>query len=661
MLAASLARATRLLRPPPRLDLIEWADRYRHVAAKTSASPGRWKTSAQPVSYGPMSAITDSDTHTVTVEAATQVVKTEWLLNIAGYFIHQDPAPILFVQPSQGAAAAFSKERFAPTVDASPVLRELVSSPKTRDSENTISHKAYPGGSLDFVGANSPSDLASRPKRIILEDEIDKYPPSAGAEGDPLKLAEERGSTYKALGLAKFARACSPTVEGFSRIDREYKASDQRRCFVACPHCSHEQILRWDHVRWDKDENGTHLPDTAALVCEVCGVEWSERDRIAALDGLATARGYGWRQTKEFTCCGLKQQPADWDHRGRSRCAECGDLAPYDGHAGFHVSKLYSKRHRLPEMVREFLEAQGHPDLLRKFTNTALAEVWKQRLGESFNDADLMARAESYGPDTLPDDVVVVTGFADVQGDRLEVQLIAWGHDEESWPFLYEIIHQDPAQPAAWKELEALLKRTFKTVAGRELRVGAFGIDMGGHHGAQVFAFCRRRRGRRIFACKGIAGPRSIWAGRAQRSKTNDPIHLIGVDTAKDAIMGRLKIQPAPTGVRKPGFIHFSTGENFGAEYYEQLTSEHRETRKRMGQPYSVWVLPEGKRNEALDTFVGALAVRRSLPRRILNNLEYEISTAPTVQPAKIVGGASVTTVTQPQKQKRSIANMLAR
>jgi phage terminase large subunit GpA-like protein len=569
-----------------------------------------------------MAALTERDTHTISVMAGTQIIKTELLINVAGYYIHQDPSPILFVQPTQGAAEAFSKERFAPTIEATKALRDLVEPPKSRDSENTITHKAYPGGSLDFVGANSPTDLASRPKRIVLADEIDKYPPSAGSEGDPLKLAEERASTYMAVGRAKFVRTCSPTVEGVSRIGREYAASDQRKLFVACAHCGHQQALTWAHVRWDRDEAGEHLPDTAAIACQECGAVWSEQDRVAALNALERAPGYGWRQTREFSCCGEAQTPTRWDDRGRSLCRLCGLPAPYGGHAGFHVSKLYSKRHRLPEIVREFLEAQADQELLRKFTNTALAELWKPQHAEVFDRHKLLARAEVYGGDDLPGEVRVITGFCDVQGDRLEVQLIGWGSDEEAWPFQYTIIHYDPAQPQAWKELDTLLRGEFRTRTNRMLRVAAFGIDTGGHHAAQVYSFCRVRKGRRIFACKGAAGQRPIWPGRASRAKSNDPVYILGVDMAKDAIYSRLLIDPPEPDSRKPGFIHFPVAENFGPEYFEQLNGERRQVHKRMGQPVTRWVQIR-ERNEALDTFVGALAMRKSLPRYIEAGLEY--------------------------------------
>lgn len=604
---------------------MEWSDTYRQVASQTSAAPGAFKTRTQPAAFGPMRAVTAADTHTVTVMAATQVLKTELLINAACFFIHVDPSPILFVQPTQSAAEAFSKERFAPTIEATRILRELVAASRSRDSENTITHKAYPGGSIDFVGANSPTDLASRPKRIILLDEIDKYPPSAGAEGDPLKLAEERASTYHDVGRAKFIRACSPTEERTSRIAREYAASDRRKCFVACPHCGFEQTLTWANVVWQRDGAGAHLPTSAAILCQGpdCGSLWSEGERRQALEALEFAPANGWRQTREFSCCDEMQIPEIWDDRGRSICKKCAAPAPYDGHAGFHVSKLYSKRHRLAAIVREFIEAKGDPESLRKFTNTALAEVWKEQNREEVDSTGLIARQEAYGPEDLPNRVMVVSGWCDVQGDRLEAQMIGWGADEEAWPFLYVVLHGDPSQPQVWRELDALILGVFKRRDGALLRVAAFGVDTGGHHGAQVYDFCRRRRTRRVFATMGVAGKRPIWPTHPIRSKSNDPLYLLGVDSAKDAIYARLKIPPSDNGGPKPGYIHFPAGENFGPDYFAQLTSEHRVTRKRMGQTYTVYDLPAGKRNEALDTFVGALAVRRSLPRWIESGLEY--------------------------------------
>jgi phage terminase large subunit GpA-like protein len=623
-----LERDLDLYKPPPKLTLIEWSDRFRKVASKTSAAPGRWKTATQPCAFGPMLAATDPLTHTVTVMAGTQILKSESLINVASYYICQDPSPILLVQPTQGAATAFSKERFAPTIEATPALRDKVIPLAYRDSENTIGHKDYAGGSIDFVGANSPTDLSSRPKRIILCDEIDKWPTSAGEEGDPLKLAEERASTYHNVGRAKFVRTCSPTVEGFSRIGREYAASDQRKCYVLCPHCAHDQVLTWAHVRWDRDEQNNHLPDTAAICCEECGAIWSERDRLRALDVLAAASDYGWRQTKPFACCGETHTPSIWDDRGRSLCPSCGQPSPYQGHAGFHCSKLYSKRHRLSEIVKEFLEAKADQELLRKWTNTALAELWAPQYMASFDSHALMARAENYGPLDLPEAVLVITGFCDVQGDRLEVMFVGWGRDMEAWVIAYEIIHQDPAEPQAWKELDALIASTFRTVSGRPMRVAAFGIDVGGGvFTNQVLTYCKQRRGRRVFACKGTSGAsRPIWPGRASESHHGEKFFATGVDSAKDSIAAALRIlPPAEPGLPKPGFIHFASGGNMGPEFYDQLDSERRQLRKRIGQTYLVWVKIR-ERNEVWDCLVGCLVMRKSLPNQITAGLDYSVT-----------------------------------
>ncbi len=606
-----------------------------------------------------MMAVSEPDTHTVTVMAATQVLKTELLLNVVFYFIHQDPMPILFIQPTQDAAAAFAKERFNPTVDVMPALRALIRAPRAGANENTLTHRDFPAGNIDFVGAHSPLDLASRPRPVIVSDEVNKFPASAGEEGDPLALAEERASTFVDVGRAKFVRTCSPTVKGECRIGREYDASDRRRCFVACPHCGHEQVLTWAHVRWEKVlQDGTvtwdaepgqavreHRPATAAVACgaDGCGAIWTEEERKGALRALEHAPDHGWRQTRPFLCCGEAQTPEEWDAAGRSLCRVCGARSPYDGHAGFRASKIYSVRHRLSALVAEFRNARGSPELMKKFTNTGLAEQWEPAAGTTVDSSKFADRAEPYGPDDLPEAVRAVTGFCDVQGDRLEVQLVGWGADEESWPFVYEVLREDPAQPAAWAELDALLARSFRTRDGRVLRVAAFGIDTGGNHTAQVYAYCRRRPGRRVFPCKGMAGPKPLWPTNAIRAKTNDKLWMLGVDTGKDAIYGRLAI--AEPG---PGFIHFPADDAFGEAYFAMLTAERREVRKRAGQPYVLWVLPPGKRNEALDTMVGALAVRRSLPRRIEASLEYSVA-----RPTAEAGAEPATSASPPRPPAR--------
>lgn len=554
-----------------------------------------------------MLAVTEPDTHTITIKAGTQIVKSEFLVNVACYFIHQDPASILFVQPKQDLAEDFSKERFGPTREATPVIQALIPDAKSRDSGVTITHKEYPGGTMDFVGANSPTDLASRPKRIVLSDEIDKYPPSAGPEGDPLSLAEERCSTF---WNRKKIRCCSPTIKGFSRIGGEYDLSDQRRCFVACPACGVAQTLKWSQVQWDKDENGNPQSETASYVCEHCGVFWSEADRVRALRSLAEVSDHGWRQTRPFRCCGEEQTPVLWNEHGRSLCATCNKPVRYEGHAGFHISKLYSTRHRLAEVAAEWLSSHKKPQKFKKFTNSALAEEWEDHSEKV--DSHLLAeraRKENWLALAAPAAILVVTCGVDVQADRVELELIGWGAQEESWSLDYRVIHGDPSAPALWSDLDEYLSRTVVLEDGRELRISATCVDSRGHSTDAVYKFTADKASRRIWAIAGLAGQtRPVWPKGGSRSKKSGAglYFLVGVDAAKDTIFARLRVD-----VPGPGYCHFPADRE--PEWFDQLTSEIIVTKTIGGYPTRVWEPKPNVRNEALDCRVYGFAALRSL------------------------------------------------
>lgn len=535
-----------------------------------------------------------------------------------------------------------------------PALRALIEHKKYKSPDNTISHISVPNGAIYFAGANS-GDLSSRAIRIVLCDEIDKYPLSAGVEGSPLKLAEERASTYKSGGRAKFVRVCSPTVEGQSLIGHEYAASDQRQCFLACPHCGFRQTLRWEnpeggnfgHVEWQKDDQGHDLPQTACIVCCECGTAWSEADRIKALDELEHADGYGWRQTKPFTCCGIEQTPKKWDANGRSVCSECGQRSPYAGHAGFHLSKLYSKRHRLSDIVEELLAAEGSPEAKRKWRNTALAELWKPEYEEVFSSSKLMARREPYGPHNLPPTVKVITCGCDTQRDRIEVQIIGWADSEEAFVVMYLVLYGDPGQPQIWHELDAVRNMEFK-VRGREgvMKITALAIDAGGSNTQDVLKYANARRGH-VFACRGApGGPHlHIWPGKYSKSKVTgrkDRFWSIGVDAAKEELFGRLALEPPPAGEPKPGFIHFPMAKEIGAEYFAQLSAERPILHKRIGGFKVVWTKVR-PRNEALDTFVLALAVRKAIRRDIKHPPMYKPNPNPVQLPIAVKEQAMAT------------------
>lgn len=568
-----------------------------------------------------MDAVSDPLVHTVVVMSSAQIGKTEILNNIVGFFIDQDPSPILMVQPTLEMAEAYSKDRLAPMLRDSPALQDKVKDPRSRDSGNTLRHKTFDGGHITLSGANSAASLASRPIRVVLCDEVDRYDVSAGTEGDPVSLAAKRSTTF---WNRKLILTSTPTLKGMSRIEAAYNESDQRRCFVPCPHCSEPQVLKWEQVRWDKDiddqgKTTAHHPNTAHYVCAGCGALWTDVVRWGAL------RKCRWEASSAF-----------------------------NGVAGFHLSELYSPWRRLSEIVGDFLDKRHDPSRLQTFINTSLGETWEES-GERVEALSLVQRIEAYNDESLPEAISALTAGVDIQDDRLEVQVVGWGANEETWAAYYEVIHGDPAQPQVWKDLDALLLSSFRTEGGRTLKVRATCMDTGGHHAAQALAFCKSRRVRRVYATKGMPGPKPVWPLRASRTKTNDQVFMIGVDTAKDALYGRLKI--AKPG---PGYIHFPASDGFDQTYFDQLTSEQVVTRFREGRPYRVWTLQKGKRNEALDTFVLAMAARMSLPRCMDRELGYETQApvAPPVEPELAAATPPPQRKPQPFRFSRPIASM---
>lgn len=515
-----------------------------------------------------MDAASDAAVHTVVVMSSAQVGKTETILNLIGFFIDQDPSPILVLQPTLEMAQAFSKDRLAPMIRDTPALHGRVKDPRSRDSGNTMLHKTFPGGHITMAGANSAASLASRPIRVVLADEVDRYPVSAGTEGDPVSLARKRTTTF---WNRKLVLTSTPTVKG-SRIERAFNESDQRRFHVPCPDCDHAQVLRWSQVRWPEG-----APAAAEYCCEACGVLWSDATR--------------------------------WDAVKRGAWVAEGE---FRGIAGFHLSELCSPWVRLSDMVQQFLDARADPERLRAWVNTTLGESWEET-GETVDATGLRRHIENYDQTTLPGFVEVVTAGVDVQDDRLEVEVVGWGADDRSAGVEYEVIYGDPGQPVVWAALDEVLLRTYRREDGASVRIAAASVDSGGHFTEAVYRFCRDRFRRRVYAIKGAGGARPVWPKLASKARTRDQFWTIGVDTAKETIYARLRIPPPPPGEPvPPGYC--ALPPSYHDEWFDQVTAEQRMTRFREGRPYTVWTLPKGKRNEALDCRVYAFAALKSLP-----------------------------------------------
>ena len=542
---------SRSLRPPPKLTVSQWADTYRQLSRESSAVSGQWSTSKAEYQRGMMDAVSDSRYETVVLMTCAQIGKTELINNVLGYHIHQDPAPILVVHPTVEMANAWSKDRLSPAIRDTPVLTRLIADPKSRDSGNTVLHKSFTGGRVTASGANSPASLASRPCRLILMDEVDRFPLSAGAEGDPVGLAKRRSATYY---NRKIVLVSTPTETGASRIATAYEESDQRKYFVPCPHCGEHQVLKWSNVKWNDGD-----PSSAHYVCDECGAVWSELDRSRAI------RRGEWRATAEA--------------KGKI--------------AGFHLNGIYSPWTRLEDAVQDFLTSKSDPMRLRTFVNTFLGETFDSERGEQLDETDLINRAEDWG-DQIPEEVLIITAGVDTQDDRLEVELIGWGRGEESYSLAYHTLYGDPSTAELWLRLDDVLKTPFSHPITGEIICRSACVDSGGHYTQQVYNYCRTRMGRRIFAIKGVGGEGRPIVGRPSRSNIGKvSLFPVGVDTAKEVVMARLRIKEPGEG-----YCHFPKGRP--EEYYRMLTSEKRVVKYYKGRPRNEWVKTR-TRNEALD------------------------------------------------------------
>lgn len=578
--------------PEPHLTVSSWADRHRMLPT-LSAEPGRWRTSRTPYLQEVMDCLSvSSPIERVVFMKGSQLGGTEAGLNWVGYVIAHAPGLMLMVQPSIDMVRRNTATRIDPLLETTPILREKVAPARSRDSGNSTNRKKFPGGMLVMTGANSAVGLRSTPARYLFLDEVDAFPHDADGEGDPVALAVQRTVTFR--GRRKIFLVSTPTIKGFSRIETAYEESDQRRLFVPCPECGQFQQITWSHIRWPEGDRGQ-----AYMVCEHCGGVIEEHQKPSLL-----AKGQ-WHAT-----------------------------AVGDGKtAGFHLSTLYSPFESWGDIAVEYGQAHKEPPRLKTWTNTKLGESWEDWAAAPADTSVLLSRREIWGEE-LPAEVVVLTAGVDVQADRLELQVIGWGRDQESWSVGYRVIWGDPTQPAVWTELDnALMERWPHERTIGDLTIRAAAIDSG-HHTATVYDFCRTRLARRIWAIKGRAGAGvPAWPRRPSRPKRgNVQLFIVGVDTLKDALAARLKIDEPGAG-----FVHFSVDRDEG--YFEQLTAERAVTRYRMGRPERVWMLQKADaRNEALDTFVYAHAALHGLAAAGLNlNLEAKrMKTLPLKEAAAV-------------------------
>ena len=551
------------LKPPPEMAMSDWADQHRRLSQGASAEPGRWRTEKVPHQKEIMDTISDIKVKKTVVMSSAQIGKTEGaVLNTIGYFMHYDPAPVLIMQPTIQMAESFSKDRLSKMLQDTPALSGLVNE-KGRNTGNTILEKIFPGGHITMVGANSPSSLASRPIQILLADEVDRYPATAGKEGDPLFLASERLTTF---WNSKEVYVSTPTIKDASRIEIEYQHSSQGEWNVPCPECGELQPLEWSGVVFDKDDL-----DNIQYCCAKCGVISPE---------------------------------AAW-----KKCFKDGEYIhadPDNPVRGFHLNALGSTLAQWKDIVSKFLLAneekkKGNIEPMKSWTNTKMGQTWEEE-GTQVNDEELLKRRERYNCE-VPPEVLYLTAGVDTQDDRFEIEVVGWGPEYENWGIQYTALYGDNSnmRNQVWADLDAFLGQTWQKPDGTKLKIICTCIDSGGHRTNQVYKFCKPRFNRRIFAIKGSNDSAAAYIQKPTKNNREQAyLFTLGVDTGKSLLLQRLQVEQ-----EGPGFCHFPKEEEKGynEDYFKGLTAEKQVLVYKMGRPFFEWRIKDSahKRNEALD------------------------------------------------------------
>ena len=568
-------------RPDPKLRISEWADQHRVLTTRSSPEPGLWRTSRTPFLRDIMdSLLPDSQWERVVFMKGSQVGATECGNNWVGYVIHLAPGPMLVVQPTETTAKRNSKQRIGPLIEDSPILRNLVRSPKSRDSGNTILAKEFLGGVLILAGANSAQSLRSMPARYLFLDEVDAYPPSVDREGEPCDLAIARTSNFR---RRKILIASTPTIAGRSRIAKFFEQSDQNYFYVPCPRCQQFIVLLPELLIWSEAH-----PGDAAYRCQECDREIYDHEKTVMLD-----RGE-WRSTAK------------------------GDGVT----RGYHLSSYYSPVGWLSwkQILRKRDAAMQSPEKLQAFYNTVLGLTWADQ-GEVPDVDRLYERRESYEIGEVPEGGLVLTAGVDIQVNRIEIEVVAWGRDRASWSVDYRVFEGNTNQPQVWNKLAQMLDEEFESAYGGRVRIEKLAVDSG-FNTMRVYDWVRSQHSPRVMAVKGVDHTHiSAFVG----SPT-----LIEHGPGGRVLRGGVRLWPVNTGIGKEdlyrslrlaapdvnageawplGFCHFP---QYGKEFFEQLCGEQLITHTVAGRTTTRWE-KRRDRNEALDCRIYAKAAAAAI------------------------------------------------
>lgn len=575
-------RISQILKVPSKVSIRVWADNERVLSKEGSSEYGEWDTMRTPYMIEIYESITNPELREIVLQMASQLAKSEVVLNVFGWYAQLDPCPMMLVQPNDALAKEFSKERVAPMIRDTKVLKRLVKDANLKNSGNTVSHKMFPGGFLSFRGANSPSKLASKPIKILMMDEIDRYPKSSGDEGSPVALAKKRVITFSDH---KIIYTGTPTIKNHSEIEDEYLEGSQGVYYLKCPACNANNELLFEKLVYDITNEDEHKIHSVKMSCDNCGSLHSEEE---------------WKMDNQGT--------GVWIHKYPDRIAK----------RSYKLNGLAGVFRTWKDIVEEYLKIKDDEQKYKAFINTVLAETYEEDIKEKLDYELIYARREEYKAE-LEEGVLILTAGIDIQDRWIAIEVVGHGLNNEKWGIEYHIIDGSLDDEATREKLDEFLSRSWSYDDGYSLNIYSMCVDSGGHHTDTVYDYVeKRQKEKRIFAIKGLGGEYTAGINKFTKVPKRDlKLLTLGVNTLKDEIYSALRVNE--TG---KGFYHFPNDifKNYDIDYFMSLTAEVKQSENRK----VVWKKLR-KRNEALDCRVYANAALKVYKKLDLNELKEQM------------------------------------
>ncbi|EIU1659224.1 phage terminase large subunit family protein [Pseudomonas aeruginosa] len=637
----SLQKAVRrglmaLYKEPPKTP-VEWANEHFYLSSESSYQEGRWET--LPFQVAILNAMGNDEIRTVNVLKSARVGYSKMLLVAAAYQIEHKRRNILFLVPSDASAAEFMKSQIETMVRDVPPLRDLAPwYGKANHRDSTLNLKRFSHGKqLWCRGGKAAKNYRELSADTVIYDELAAFDSDVEKEGSPLFLGDKRieGSTFPKSIRGSTPKIHGPVDEGGCQMETAANASPHlMRLHVPCPHCGAEQALKWGGkdcafgIKWDGDN-----PSAAWYVCEANGCVVQQHEMQA-------------QQSKGRWIC---ERTGIWTRDSQDFFDADGETIPVPDSLSFHVWTAYSPFVSWGRIVLDFLQAKKDVNGLKTWTNTTLGETWVEDQGDKIEWELLYGRREVWNH--LPSRVVALTGFIDTQDDRYEARIWAWAAGEEGWLVDRWILYGDPASQELKRKVGLRLHQQYQREDGVSMRVALWGWDSGGHHRDDVYAESKKHGLLWVIPTKG----HSVYdkpIADFPRKKNKDGVYLtmIGTDNAKELIYSRLKLQPQP-GAIVPGVLHLPANDDICDESeLKQLTAETKVMKIEKGKRVYRWD-DKGRRNEALDCVVGALAMLRVAQQRF--GLVLEVPSTAVTAPSPVVTSKRRSTGSGYLKQRR--------